>query len=164
MMLQNEIDFMEADLMSLDHTSNYIPYEIHFREYEIHEMMNDRMEYVRRPGKPLNDPNTCLLCHVLKRPTELVDGRTSNSESLICLRCAMPPCEKCGDKAWAWELLEEGCRTPYRPGECCNFDLQGHDKPCPDRPEEYPLSDEITASLLRQLCLQGVSWERFRKK
>ena len=52
-LLQDEIDFMEADVMAYDFKTVYMPYEYHFREYPMHEMMNDHMEYVRRPRSRL---------------------------------------------------------------------------------------------------------------
>lgn len=153
---------MEADLMAYDFTTAYIPYELDFREYPMHEMMNDQMEYVRRPWQRCDGGNICLVCSTVKRPSELVDGRASRDHAVICLRCAIPSCEKCGDTAWAWELLQGGFQPPYRAGEWAYFDLECYYKDFQVGPEGNPLPDEISASLLRQLCLQGISWESFR--
>ena len=153
--------------MAYDYTTFYIAYEYHHREYQLHEMMDESMEYVRRPTpckRRIELGGICTVCSTLKRPTELVDGRAYRCFAVICLRCALPPCEKCGDKAWAWELLQGGCGPAHAVGEWFDFDSQGNRKDLQFGPEGNQLPDEVTGSLLRQLCLQGISWEEFRKK
>ena len=149
--------------MAYDFTTTYMPYEYRFREYPMHEMMNDHMEYVRRPWKRTNFGGICVVCSTVKRPTELVDGRISHRQNVICLRCAIPPCKQCGDTAWAWELIQGGFRPPHNVTWTC-FDLQNRDRNVLRDPEGQELPNEISGSLLRQLCLQGVSWESFREK
>ena len=186
-MLQDEIDFMEADLMAYDFSTDYEQYENNFYGRPMHEMMNEHMEYVRRPSKHSGSSGVgsgagvCVVCSTVKRPTELVDGTCYLTASIICLRCAFPPCEKCGDKAWAWKLLKAGFELQHNMGlgkkrkqppygawplleaEWSCRDLQGKPTIRHADPEGYQVPDETSGRLLRQLCLQGVSWQRFRK-
>ena len=102
--------------MAYDFTTVPRAYEYNCGLYTKEERMNEQMEYVRRPWKRTTCGGICVVCSTVKRPTELVDGTACFAKSVICLRCAIPPCQKCGDKAWAWKLLQAGFEPQHRMG------------------------------------------------